>query len=366
MPIKKELLTKIKDFDWIMLLVVILLVFLGITVISSATYRDTGSIFSKNVTAQLIFIGAGFILMFIFTLIDYRIFRNFSLLVYFLAITLLVFVLVYGKVTHGATRWIELGFFKFQPSELTKLVLIITLAEYFSRHAERIYQLRHLLISGIYVAIPTFLVLLQPDLGTALVFIAIWFALVFAVGIKKIYILATLGVGALSFPIFWHFLKDYQKLRILTFLNPKLNPLGAGYNVIQSIVAVGSGEFFGRGLGHGPQSQLKFLPAQHTDFIFASLAEELGFFGAALLLVLFIILIITRLSRDNFGALVSLGILIILLFQILINIGMNLGIMPITGIPLPLISYGGSSLITTFIAIGLLQSIVIRHRRIAF
>jgi rod shape determining protein RodA len=221
------------------------------------------------------------------------------------------------------------------------------------------------------VGVPVLLVMAQPDLGTALVFIAIWLGMVLVSNIKKIYVLILGGVGLVLMPIVWLFLHDYQRKRIVTFFNPGADPLGAGYNVLQSIIATGSGRFFGRGLGYGYQSQLKFLPIQHTDFIFAVLAEELGFFGALVLLILFFILLIRILRTtfqafDSFGMFLGMGIFVMIVFQILVNIGMNMGIMPVTGVPLPLISAGGSSLIMIMIGIGIMESIALRRRKIVF
>ncbi len=362
---------KIRDFDWIMAGLSIILASLGIVIIYSITFGGEGSPFPQLALNQIIFVCLGIFLMIFFIFFDYRLLKNFTTLFYLLMIGLLVLVLFIGKGAGGATRWIDLGFFQLQPSEISKIILIIVLAKYFSSHQQDIYQFRHIIISFIFVAIPLLLVAYQPDLGTALVFLAIWVGMILISGIKKLYIFLVSLSGLAFFPIIWNFLKDYQKQRILTFLNPQSNPLGEGYNVIQSKIAVGSGRLLGRGLGYGSQSYLHFLPAQHTDFIFAVLAEELGFLGSILLLVLFFILLlrglqVVRKARDNFGMFLAAGVVVMFMFQILVNIGMNIGLMPITGIPLPLVSYGGSSMIMIFLSLGILQSVIIRHRRIAF
>ncbi len=368
-----KLKIKIRDFDWIIAALSIVLATIGIVIIYSITVGKEPNSFPKLAVNQIVFVGLGVLIMTVIVFFDYRLLKSFTTALYAIMIMLLIFVLYIGKVAGGASRWINLGFFQLQPSEISKLILIIILAKYFSDHHHDIYQFRHIIISGIFVAIPLILVASQPDLGTALVFVAIWGGMLLISGIKKIYIFLIGILGLASFPIFWNFLKDYQKNRILTFLNPTTDPLGEGYNVIQSKIAIGSGRFLGRGLGHGSQSYLNFLPqaAQHTDFIFAVLAEELGFLGSILLFVLFLIILIrilriARLSRDNFGMFLTIGIIVMFTFQILVNIGMNLGLMPITGIPLPFVSYGGSSIILVFCALGILQSIIVRHRQIAF
>ncbi len=364
---------KIRDFDWIIAILSIILATIGVVIIYSITVGKEGNSFPQLAVNQIVFVCLGILTMVFFVFFDYRLLKNFTAVLYFLMIALLVLVLFIGKGAGGATRWINLGFFQLQPSEISKIILIIVLAKYFSSHQKDIYKFRHIVISGIFVAVPLFLVASQPDLGTALVFVVIWGGMLLISGIRNIYIFLTSILGLAFLPIFWYFLKDYQKNRILTFLNPTADPLGEGYNVIQSKIAIGSGKLLGRGLGHGSQSYLNFLPqaAQHTDFIFAVLAEELGFLGAILLLGLFFILLIrglriARLARDNFGMLLSMGIVVMFTFQILINVGMNLGLMPITGIPLPFVSYGGSSMVLVFCALGILQNVIVRHRQIAF
>jgi len=320
---------------------------------------------------QLGFIIAGFFLMIIFTLLNYRIFRdnNFILLgLYFFGLLLLAGVLLVGKEVRGVSSWFRLGQWGFEPVELVKIVLILILAKYFSlRHVE-VYRLRHLIISGIYILFPLILILLQPELGYVLVIVLVWFFIVVVAGIKFKHLLLLTIIGIIIFSLSWFFLLEpYQKDRITSFLNPYSDPLGQGYNIIQSTITVGSGKFFGQGLGHGTQSQLNFLPEQHTDFIFATIAEEWGFLGSAFLLILFgnlfYRLIKTSLnSSNNFARLFSIGLATMFLVQVIINVGMNVGLLPIIGIPLPFVSYGGSSMIMSFIGLGIIQSIVVRNK----
>lgn len=358
---------RLRDFDWIMFIITILLLAYGILVIYSTTTTQVISEITRN---QIIFGSVGLILLIIFTLINYRSFKGMAIYFYVLTLILLGIVLILGRASHGAMRWLNLGFFQLQPSEFAKLFMAIVLAKFFSSRTDD-SSFKTLLISGLYVAVPVLLVMAQPDLGTALVFLAIWLGMVLVSNIKKIYVLILGGIGLILMPVAWFFIHDYQRKRIITFLNPQADPLGAGYNVLQSIIASGSGRLFGRGLGYGYQSQLKFLPIQHTDFIFAVLAEELGFVGAFVLLVLFFVLIIRVLritfrASDSFGMFLGMGIFMMIVFQILVNIGMNIGIMPVAGIPLPLISAGGSSLLTIMIGIGILESIALRRRKIIF
>jgi len=274
----------------------------------------------------------------------------------------LVAVDVLGFTALGAQRWISIGFFQFQPSEFAKLALIIVLAAYYSRVYDVSHQLRYLVISLLLVGLPMALVVAQPDLGTGLVFFAIWLPMTLATQVKKRYLVFGAALGAAALPLIYSLLAPYQKNRLVVLLNPQADKLGTGYNVTQSVIAVGSGGWFGRGLSSGSQSQLNFLPSQHTDFIFAVLAEKLGFVGAALAITLYLILIVriyilSTQSIDRFGAYICIGVASMLLFHVLVNVGMNMGIMPVTGIPLPLISAGGTSMLMTMLALGLVLSV---------
>jgi len=359
---------RLKNLDWILIVVALFLFIIGIIVIYSTTSGTSGFTEARN---QIIYGVLGFALLFSFAFLDYKVFKSFTHVLYVVMVALLLFVLISGRISHGATRWINLGFFQLQPSEVAKFVMIIVLAKYFSQKGEKMVNLSSFAISLAYTAIPVFLVLIQPDLGTALVLIAIWGGMVLASQAKKIYIFGLGLMTVVTAPIAFDFLKDYQKKRILTFLNPASDPQGAGYNVLQSTISVGSGKIFGRGLGHGPQSQLKFLPERYTDFIFSVLGEELGLLGSVVLLILFLILLfriirVARISSDNFGSFIAVGVAVWILFQAFVNIGMNIGIMPVTGIPLPLISYGGSSALVIMMSLGLLQSVLLRCKKLNF
>lgn len=358
-----------RTWDFILIITVILLIILSVVIIYSTTYYQK----TNFAVDQLFYAGIGLVVLFGLALFDYRALGTATVTLYILGILSLILLLVPGFTQQiaGAHRWYNLGFAQFQPSEIFKLILILTLARYYSANAASL-KFRHL-IGGFFITLlPAILVALEPDLGTALVYFVIFFFILFSTQIRRVYFLITSIILVFISPLLWFFvLRGYQKARILSFLNPQNNPFGSGYNVLQSTIATGSGGFWGRGLGHGPQSQLNFLPAQQTDFIFASTAEQLGFIGAFVLLGLFFILItralaVAKNSKDQFGSYIAIGIVGMLLFQIFVNIGMNIGIMPVTGIPLPLVSYGGSSLITCLAAVGLLESIYIRHRPISF
>lgn len=297
---------------------------------------------------------------------DYHLLKNYIKHIYVFSLLLLLITYVIGISVSGSERWLELGNFRFQPSEFAKLALIIFVSGYLFIKPSVLRNFLEL-VKLIFLIVPFIVfVFLQPDLGTSLVLIGITFGVLFFSGIKKIYFVAGLAIfGLLSSPI-WHILKDYQKIRILVFLNPSLDVLGSGYNVIQSLIAIGSGGIIGKGFGHGSQAHLNYLPVFWTDFIFASFSEEWGFLGVLTLLFLYILLLgsmlyIVAKSRDSFGSLLVIGIFFLFFIQFFINVGMNLGLLPVTGITLPMISYGGSSLIVSSVLLGLVQSVWI-HR----
>lgn len=358
-----------KNFDWVLLGAVVLLLGFGFAIIFSTTFSITGG---SEVLQQILFAVIGMIGLFALAKIDYRIFRSFSGILYLLTLGLLLATYFIGSTRLGAQRWIDLGFFQFQPSELAKIFMIIVMAKFFADHVEQMNRPRTILKSILYIGIPIGLVALQPDLGTALTFGVIWVSMISVSNIKKIYLGGMAGLGLIFLPVVYEFLlKDYQRQRILTFLNPAADPMGSGWNVNQAMIAIGSGQFWGRGLGHGPQSQLNYVPFKHTDFVFAALAEEMGFVGAFSVIMLFGAIMyralrIAQLARDHFGMYLATGIFATLFFHIFINIGMNLGIMPVTGIPLPLLSSGGTSVVVTLFSIGILESIFIRYKKIDF
>lgn len=356
-----------KTFDWLIFIIPILLAATGIAVIYSLTYyNDTIYLFH----GQIIYFIIGLAAMLFFTFFDYRHWKGASWFLYLIGIVLLVLVLYIGKSTFGATRWIDLNFFNLQPAEFFKLFVILILAKFLGDRLGRMgfKQIIFALIMGI---IPALLILKQPDLGSFAVIVVIVLGMLLFSRLNKKQILIIMLVGILTLPLVWLNLKDYQKERIFTFINPTSDQFGSGYNVLQSTIAVGNGGFFGKGLGHGPQSQLNFLPVAHTDFIFAGLAEASGFVGSIFVVLLFITLIlrivnIAYISKDSFGMFFAFGVAVMFLFQVFINIGMNMGIMPITGIPLPFLSHGGSSMLLNMICIGILQSIYLRHKKITF
>lgn len=323
---------------------------------------------------QIFFLIIGVVLMFSISLFDYRQLKASSplvLFIYLFALVSLSAVFIFGSKVRGSISWFKIGSFSVEPVEFVKIISIVLLAKFFTlRHAE-IHRLSHIILSAAYIAIPVVLVLAQPDFGSATLLLAIWFGMMIVAGIKRKHFLALAIIGIVALSVMWFgIFKDYQKERILTFLNPLRDPYGSGYNIIQAKIAIGSGELLGRGLGQGTQARLGFLPEAHTDFIFAAIAEEFGFIG-----VLFIfggyaflswrIIKIAGNSSNNFAKLFCFGFLILLFSQFIINVGMNLGLMPVTGITLPFLSYGGSNLISVFVALGIAQSISVRNFKTA-
>lgn len=356
-----------KTFDWTLSIIPFILVCTGIAIIYSLTYyNDQISI----VYDQTKYAAIGAIVMVVLTFVDYRNYKNFSWLFYFLGLVLLILVLVIGKSSFGAKRWINLIFFDLQPSEFMKLFLIFPLSAFLS---ERIGELNYkrIFFAIAMIIIPVFLVLRQPDFGSAIVIVGIGLAMILFSRLTKKQMITILLLCIILIPTAWLSLHDYQKQRVFTFLNPTADRFGSGYNVIQSMITVGNGGLTGKGFGHGPQSQLNFLPVAHTDFIFAGFAESVGFVGGVILIMIFVVLIfrifnVAIIAKDYFGMLLAIGIAIMFFVQAFINIGMNIGIMPVTGIPLPLVSYGGSSMLLNLSAIGILQSIYLRHKKISF
>ncbi len=321
---------------------------------------------------QLIWIGISFILFFIFSFIDFRFLKRTDVLVgLFLVFSgLLVLLFLAGHISNGAKSWFTLGGFSFQPSDMMKLVVILMLAKYFSRRHVEIDNFKHIFISGLYALVPFLLVFFQPDFGGAMIIFFIWFGMMLVSGISKRHLLVVIGSGIVIFIFLWGFVfQSYQKARIENFIHPLSDIRGTGYNVYQSTIAVGSGQLLGKGVGFGTQSRLKFLPEYQTDFIFAAFAEEWGFVGVVLLfillgLILWRILHTSMLGATNFEILYGIGLAIYFMSHFIINIGMNIGLMPVTGITLPFMSYGGSHLITEFIGLGILMGMR-RYGRVA-
>jgi rod shape determining protein RodA len=355
------------SFDWILFLAVLTASIVGVGVIFTST---TGTPMAGAFHRQLAWLALGLLAMTAALLIDYHTLAEFSWLFYGLALLLLVMTLLFGRVVNASRSWLGIGGFQFQPSEIAKAATILMVAAYLGRerthaHGPGLGFVRFSAISAI-VGAPVMLVMMQPDLGTAVTFAPILAGSAFLGGLR-IRTLLILGlVAALALPLVWGHLKPYQKERVKTFLEPTRDPKGAGYQLIQSLIAVGSGGVLGKGFGAGTQGQLQFLPEQHTDFIFAVLAEERGFLGALLVLSLYFLIIhrccaIARASRDSLGVYVATGVVSIFACQTLLNIGVVVGLLPTTGVPLPLMSYGGSSLLSTLMGMGLVLNVWMRR-----
>jgi rod shape determining protein RodA len=369
-------LVRLRDFDPVLLLAALGLVTLGILLIYSGSLsqfgRPTASNLSHPVVRQAMFAAIGLALALLFARIDYRVLGSLSYVLYAASIAALAIVIAAGEATHGSRRWIDIGGTPVQPSEIAKLVVVLTLAKYLWDHQETIGTLRVLLTSLAIAAVPAALVFAQPDLGSALIFAAIWLGMVTVAGARWKHLLWLLGAALVAIPFgFIALVSNYQRERIALWLDPERDPLGAGFQAVQARIGIGSGGLWGKGLTHGTQTQLDYLRTQTTDYVFSVLGEEIGFVGAVILFALFAVLLwralrVAELSRDLFGRLVATGLVIFILLQTFINVAVNVGLMPVTGIPLPFVSQGGSSLITLFIGLGILQSILIRHRPLSF
>jgi len=363
--LKEKLDRLTENLDFTLLFAVVFLCFYGILVLYSSTRLVTtegGSDPYFFVKRQSLWALLGFIFLTILIFIDYHNLERYSKVIYFGAVVLLVMVIFAGRSTYGARRWLAIGPFDFQPSEFAKIALIVFLADFLSKNKQKLDNFFYYLLPFAYTGLLILLVFIQPDLGTSLVYLAILIIMLFVVGVKIKYLVFTFFAALSSVPVLWIFLKDYQKNRLILFLNPNLDPLGGGYNVIQSRIAIGSGGFLGNGIFSGLQSQLNFLPAQHTDFIFSVVGEELGFLGVIFLLGLYVIMLwrgikIALEARDLLGTLLATGAVSFLFFHIVVNIGMAMGMLPATGLPLPFLSYGGSFMISNLIAIGILLNV---------
>jgi len=349
--------------DWSLWLLPLMLAGASIATIYSTTLGTNNSGMAID---QLVFVCIGILAATMMTIIDYRNFQSWAWIFYLISIILLVMVLIMGKTTYGATRWIDIGFTQIQPSEIFKFTAIIVLAGIMAKTNGQ--WLKKLLSTIIVIAVPLVLIYLQPDLGTAIAIVIIVLGMFMAWPIPKAVKAAVVGLLIICLPIGWLFLHDYQKERIYTFINPSRDPYGEGYNVIQSEIAVGSGGIDGRGLGNGPQSQLNFLPVSHTDFIFAGWSEATGFIGSITLIVILLTLsgrmyYIAYRTKELYGRFITIGFATMILGQSCINIGMNIGLAPVTGIPLPFMSAGGTSTVITFVLLGVVQSIYVRNHR---
>ncbi len=353
-------------FDWALLGIVLVLASIGILNLYSAAAKiETAgaSLYLKQIFWLLIGLAA----MVTIAFGEYRFYSDFAYIVYTIALVLLLIVLAYGMITSGAQRWVRIGPLSFQPSEFVKISFILALARFFHRPPNREgYSLKQLLLPFLLLLLPMVLILKQPDLGTAIVLLLVFFSILIFVKIRWSSLLAIGLTGAVAVPLLWNFLKGYQKKRIITFFNPDLDPLGAGYHLIQSKIAVGSGGILGKGFMKGTQSKLGFLPEQQTDFIFSALGEEWGLIGSLFVIGLYVALILWGLriavqAKDRFSAILAFGVVAMLFWHVFINIGMVLGMMPVVGIPLPLLSYGGSFIVSTLIGVGLLLNVSMRR-----
>jgi len=357
MPVFSFIKSKVKAVDWISFLSAIALCAIGLVTMDSFTNGDPFFV------RQIVWICVGVVTFFIASFIDWRFLRRSGVAtaVYFALLLPLVFLVVAGQATQGAKSWFDIGPFALQPVEFVKLALIITLAKYFSRRHMEIRNIRHILTSGVYAAIVFVLVALQPDFGSALIIFAIWLGMVLISGISRVHLFALGMVGVVAFTGLWFFgFHDYQRERIMTFINPTADIHGAGYNAYQSTVAVGSGELFGKGIGYGTQSKLRFLPEYQTDFIFAAFAEEWGFVGVIILFGLYGLIFVRILTTaaqgaSNFETLFSVGVLCYFFAHFTLHVGINMGLLPVTGTTIPFMSYGGSHLLAEFLALGMLS-----------
>jgi len=354
-----------RNFDYTLLILVAILTIVGVMMIDSATH-DVPSL-ADRVSSQIVYGIVGLVLVFLVAALDYRLLTSTYLWIYggivlFLALGTLLGV----EGEAGAQSWINLGIAGFQPSELAKILLIVVLAQHLARNREHIGRLPTVLRSLGFVAVPVFFIFIQPDLGISILLLVVWFVMVWAAGMDWKHILLIVVAALIALPILWSQMEDYQRSRIAVFINPKADP-AASYNIDQALTAIGNGGLLGRGYMNGSQTQRRFLRVRHTDFIFAVIAEELGFVGAIAVLGLMLLVVLrllraARLAPDMAGSLICIGVATVIFFQTLVSVGMNMRLMPVTGLTLPFISSGGSSLVTLLLGIGLAESVVV-HRR---
>jgi rod shape determining protein RodA len=357
---------KLLNIDWILFFSVIFLTVAGLVTMGS--FGAESGYFYK----QIIWISVSVVIFFVLSLFDFRFLKRTGVVItiFIISVLLLLALFIVGKVAGGAQSWFDFGGISFQPADFIKLIIIILLAKYFSKRHIEIANIRHIFVSGFYVFVVFALVFLQPDFGSALIIFLIWLGMILLSGISKKHLLAVFILGSIAFVALWGFvLQDYQKSRIVNFIHPLSDIRGTGYSAYQSTIAVGSGQVMGKGVGYGTQSKLSFLPEYQTDFIFAAYAEEWGFLGIIFLFILFGVLLwrilrVAYYGSSNFEILFGCGVAIMFFSHFLINVGMNIGIMPVTGITFPFMSYGGTNLLTSFIALGILMAMR-RYRRSA-
>lgn len=361
-----------RHFDFLLLGAVALLVIFGITMIRSAIAGNIELEELNLVGRQLVFAVAGFLIIIITASIDYHTWASLSRSLYIGTVLVLAVLFVIGSALFGSARWFDTGVILIQPSEIAKVILIIVLANFFSRNMGEGINLNVIGRSLLMTLGVVIWILLQPNLSTTIVMFVIWFALLWASGLRLKHLLIFVGVGIFIPLVSFPFLVDYQKQRVLNFLFPDPNaPYGELYNIQQALITIGSGGWLGQGYGQGSQVQLRFLKVRHTDFIFSAIAQEFGFVGTFLVMVLLLFVIYrcfraANLARDNFGALIAYGVATMIAFQTFVNIGVNLNLLPATGLTLPFVSYGGSSLVSILIGIGLVESIILRQKTLEF
>ena len=358
-----------KRIDWNLVFTILVLNFVGLVNLYSATHGPHSSEVAGLFVNQIIWLTVGWSVFFIATFVDYQIISRLAYIFYGLNLLAIIYVTLHGDVALGAQRWINFGFFKYQPSETIKLCLIMILAKTLSKNSPDGPGLgiRELFVPLILIGIPLVFIVEQPDLGTSMMVAAISGTLLIFMKLRRWILVSIVGAVIIAAPVMWNYvLRDFQKNRILNFINPTKDPRGSGYNAIQSRIAVGSGKLVGKGFRKGTQSQLEFLPERHTDFIYSVLSEEHGFVGSVLTLILFCVLFILMIrvastAREKFGALLVVGVLGYVFWHMFVNIGMVIGLLPIVGVPLPLLSYGGSSMLTTMAGLGIVSSVAYRR-----
>ncbi len=350
------LLGRLAEINWFIIIIMSTIAVIGFAMMISAGGGDFHPWASQQISRFLL----AFFIMLILAMIPMRMLMDYAYILYFLCLLVLIGVDITGHIGMGAKRWLAVGGLNLQPSEFMKLTVILVLARYFHQlHPEDIQRFPFLIPPLILIAMPAVLILRQPNLGTTIIMASVGMIMCFLAGVKWRYFIGAAAGVVSATPVIWHFMHDYQKRRVLTFLNPDQDPLGAGYNILQSMIAIGSGGLFGKGYMHGTQNQLNFLPEKHTDFIFTMLAEEFGFMGCMIVLMLFFILLSSGMmvclrSRSTFGAMMAAGVTALIFMHILINCSMVMGMMPVVGVPLPLMSYGGSIMVSTVLAVGLM------------
>ncbi|MEA4908432.1 MAG: rod shape-determining protein RodA [Chloroflexi bacterium] len=359
-----------RNFDFLLFGSVIILCVFGIAMIHSAIAGSPEITGSEQ--RQAIFVGAGLVLILVVALIDYHYWASLTRIMYIGSLLLLLVIFIIGQARFGSARWLDTGLILIQPAELVKIVMILVLADFFSHHIGEVYDLRWVALSFLLTIGLVVWILLQPNLSTSIVIFVLWFSMLWMSGLPPKYLLLFTVLGLLAAIVAFPFLEEYQQLRVINFLFPDPTARhGNSYNVDQALITIGSGGWFGQGYGHSTQVQLRFLKVRHTDFIFSAMASEFGFIGTVLVIALLVFVILrcfraARLAADPFGGLIAHGVATLLFFQTIVNIGVNLNVIPVTGLTLPFISYGGSSLVSLFLGIGLVESVIARHKPLSF